>query len=82
MRKDSSVRPVSKPPKRPIKTNLGFSVWSKEDARVCNLFINTTLLSEGYRCDKQECVPFTEDELRALQLLLREELYKRHRPTD
>ena len=37
-------------------------------------FISTTLLSEGCRCDKQACMTFTEDELRALRLLLREEL--------
>ena len=53
---------------------------SKEDARLCNSFINTTLLSEGYRYDKQACVPFTEDELRALRLLLREELQSEIRP--
>ena len=43
-------------------------------------FISTTLLSEGYRCDTQAFMPFTEDELIALRLLLREELQAEVRP--
>lgn len=46
----------------------------KEDARVCNLFVNRTRLPQGYWCDRQACMTFTDDELRTLRLLLREEL--------
>lgn len=43
-------------------------------------FISTTLLSKGCRCDTQACMTFTEDELGALRLLLREELQAEIRP--
>jgi hypothetical protein len=60
--------------------NFGVSTESKEDVRVCNLFINSTLLPQGYWCDKQGCMAFTEDDLKALRLLLREELQAEVRP--
>ena len=81
MRKDLNVRLVSRLPKRSKKINfLGFSSEAKEDARLCHLFINHTLLPEDHCCGKQRCMAFTEDELRALRLLLREELQAEIRP--
>jgi hypothetical protein len=57
-----------------MKINFGVSAESQEDARLCRLFIKRTLLPDSYRCGKQSRMVFTEDELRALRLLLREEL--------
>jgi len=37
-------------------------------------------LHKGYRCDKQVFMPVTEDEMKALRLLLREELQAEVRP--
>ena len=48
------------------------SVWM--DSETASLTINSTLLPEGCRCDKQGYMPFTEEGLRVLRLLLREEL--------
>jgi hypothetical protein len=52
----------------------------KEDERFCILFTNNILLSQGYRCDNQVWMAFTEDELTALRFLLREELQSEVRP--
>jgi hypothetical protein len=52
----------------------------KEDARLCSVFIKDTLLPEDYCRDIERRMPFTEDELRALRLLLREELQSEIRP--
>ncbi len=37
-------------------------------------FISGLLLKLEYPCDKELCVPFTEEEMKALRLLLREEV--------
>lgn len=48
--------------------------------KLVNPFINLTFLHKGYRHDKQGCMPLTEDEMKALRLLLREELQAAVRP--
>jgi hypothetical protein len=63
-----------------MKTDFGSAAESKRDPRLCNFLSNNTLLSEDYRGDKESCMAFTEDEMRALQLLLREELQAELRP--
>ena len=42
--------------------------------------INQTLLLQDYWCDKQGRMAFTEDDMKALRLLLREELRAEVRP--
>jgi hypothetical protein len=59
---------------------LGSSVESKEDAQPCIPFIKLSLLLRGHRHDKQGRMPLTEDEMKALRLLLREELQAEVRP--
>ena len=45
------------------------------------MFLSAALDCPGITgCDKQRCMPITEDELRALRLLLREELQAEIRP--
>ena len=59
---------------------MGSSVEPKEDAQTCTPFINFIFLPEGCGNDKQACMPLTENEMKALRLLLQEELQAQVQP--
>jgi hypothetical protein len=55
-------------------TEILASAESKDDAQTCSLFIKSILLHKDCRHDKRVGMPLTEGEMKALRLLLREEL--------
>ena len=50
------------------------------ESETASVTINPTLLSEGYSCGRHACMAFTDDDMKTLRLLLREELQAEVRP--